>query len=172
MLVVNGKLITWGKPNQILEDHAMLVKDGKIVEIGLQSDLIQRFSGEERFDARKRYVMPGNICAHTHFYGAFSRGLAIPGPEAADFPEKLKKLWWPLDRSLDLEAVHYSALVCLVEAIRHGTTALIDHHASPEAIEGSLGEIAQAVDSSGVRAALCYEVTDRNGEEGALAGIR
>ncbi len=172
MLVINGTIITWGKPNQILEDHAMLVQDGKIAKIGLQTDLLRQFPAEERFDAQKRLIMPGNICAHTHFYGAFSRGMSIPGSAPADFPEKLSKLWWPLDRSLSLEDVRYSALVCLVEAIRHGTTVLIDHHASPEAIEGSLEEIAQAIEQAGVRAALCYEVTDRNGEEGAQAGIR
>ncbi len=172
MLVINGTIITWGKPNQILENHAMLVRDGKIAQIGLQVDLLRQFPEEERFDAQNRYIMPGNICAHTHFYGAFSRGMNIPGPAPADFPEKLTKLWWPLDRSLTLEDVRYSALVCLVEAVQHGTTTLIDHHASPEAIEGSLAQIAEAVEDSGLRAALCYEVTDRNGEEGAQAGIR
>ncbi len=172
MLVVNGTLITWESPNRILLNHAMLVRDGKISEIGLQDDLLKRYPDEERFDARHRYVMPGNICAHTHFYGAFSRGLAIPGAAPADFPEKLSKLWWPLDRSLGLEDVHYSALVCLVEAVRHGTTTLVDHHASPNAIEGSLEEIAMAVEEAGVRASLCYEVTDRNGAEGTRAGIR
>jgi putative selenium metabolism protein SsnA len=172
MLVVNGTLITWETPNRILDNYAMLIRDGKINEIGLQDDLSQRYPGEERFDAKNRYVMPGNICAHTHFYGAFSRGLAIPGSAPADFPEKLSKLWWPLDRSLGLEDVRYSALVCLVEAVRHGTTTLVDHHASPNAIEGSLEEIAQAVEQTGVRASLCYEVTDRNGAQGAQAGIR
>ncbi len=172
MLVINGTIITWGKPNQILEDHALLVQDGKISQIGLQTDLLEKFPEEERFDAQNRYIMPGNSCAHTHFYGAFSRGMYIPGPAPADFPEKLTKLWWPLDRSLSLEDLRYSALVCLVEAVRHGTTILIDHHASPEATEGSLEEIAQAVEAAGVRAALCYEVTDRNGEKGAQAGIR
>jgi putative selenium metabolism protein SsnA len=172
MLVVNGTVITWETPNQILANHAILVRDGKIQEIGQQDDLVQRYPDEERFDAQNRYIMPGNICAHTHFYGAFSRGLAIPGAAPADFPEKLSKLWWPLDRSLGSKDVRYSALVCLVEAVRHGTTALIDHHASPNAIEGSLEEIAQAVEEAGVRASLCYEVTDRNGVEGARAGIR
>jgi putative selenium metabolism protein SsnA len=172
MLVINGKLITWEIPNRILENYAMLIQNGKIVEIGSQNDLIARFPTEERFDAKNRYIMPGNICAHTHFYGAFSRGLNIPGSPPADFPEKLTKLWWPLDRSLDLTDVRYSALVCLVESVRHGTTTLIDHHASPNAIEGSLEEIAQAVEQAGVRASLCYEVTDRNGPEGAQAGIR
>ncbi len=172
MLVINGKIITWGRPNQILENHAMLVRDGKISQISLQSDLLQQFPEEEKFDAQDRYILPGNICAHTHFYGAFSRGLYIPGPAPADFPEKLSKLWWPLDRSLSLEDVRYSALVCLVEAVQHGTTTLIDHHASPEAIEGSLEQIAGAAQAAGVRAALCYEVTDRNGNDGAQAGIR
>jgi putative selenium metabolism protein SsnA len=115
--------------------------------------------------------MPGNICAHTHFYGAFARGMAIPGAAAANFPEILQKLWWPLDRSLDYEGVRYSALVFLVDAIRHGTTTLLDHHASPNAIPGSLDEIAGAVEQSGLRAALCYEVTDRDGEQKARAGI-
>jgi putative selenium metabolism protein SsnA len=115
--------------------------------------------------------MPGGICAHTHFYGAFARGMAIPGPAPKDFPEILKKLWWPLDRSLDAEAIRFSALVSLVDAIKHGTTTLIDHHASPNAIDGSLDQIADAVDKSGLRAVLCYEVTDRDGLEKANDGI-
>jgi putative selenium metabolism protein SsnA len=115
--------------------------------------------------------MPGNICAHTHFYGAFARGMAIPGRAPDSFPQILDKLWWPLDRALTAKDVHYSALVCLIDAIRHGTTTLIDHHASPNAIDGSLDEIAAAVLMAGVRASLCYEVTDRNGLEGARSGI-
>jgi putative selenium metabolism protein SsnA len=115
--------------------------------------------------------MPGGICAHTHFYGAFARGMAIPGPAPKDFPEILKKLWWPLDRSLDAEAIRFSALVSLIDAIKHGTTTLIDHHASPNAIDGSLDQIADAVDKSGLRAVLCYEVTERDGLEKANDGI-
>src|SRR3990172_13308680 len=97
--------------------------------------------------------------------------MAIPGKPAKDFPEILERLWWPLDQALDLEAVRYSALVCLVDAIRHGTTTLIDHHASPNAIEGSLDILAEAVSQAGVRAVLCYEVTDRNAPDAAAAGI-
>ncbi len=115
--------------------------------------------------------MPGNICAHTHFYGAYARGLAIPGPAPKDFPEILQKLWWPLDRSLRLDDVCSSAEVMVLDAIKHGTTTLIDHHASPNAIDGSLDVIAEVVRKSGVRAVLCYEVTDRDGTDKARAGI-
>jgi len=171
MLITNGILITWETPNRILENQAVRIEGNKIVEIGPQSEMIERYPQEERLDAEGQYVMPGNICAHTHFYGAYARGMGIPGEAPADFPQILNKLWWPLDKSLNKEAVRYSALVCLADAIQHGTTTLIDHHASPFAIEGSLDEIARAVDEAGVRASLCYEVTDRDGKARAEAGI-
>jgi putative selenium metabolism protein SsnA len=97
--------------------------------------------------------------------------MAAPGVPPKDFPEILERLWWRLDKALTLDDVRYSALVCLVDAIKHGTTTLIDHHASPNAIEGSLDVIAGAVEEAGLRASLCYEVTDRDGPERAKAGI-
>lgn len=171
MLITHANLVTWGEPNQILENYGLLVEDGVIQHIGKQADMDVIYPEIERLDACGQYVFPGNICAHTHFYGAFARGLAIPGNPPHDFLTILSKLWWPLDQALDAEAVKYSALVCLIDAIRHGTTALVDHHASPNSIPGSLDILAEAVQMAGLRAVLCYEVTDRNGAAGAQAGI-
>lgn len=172
MLITNAKLITWEEQNRILDNYALYIQGGRIAAIGPVQELIGKYPQAERLDARGQYVMPGNICAHTHFYGAYARGLAIPGPAPKDFPEILHKLWWPLDRSLRPEDVQASAQVMLLDAIRHGTTTLFDHHASPNAIDGSLDLISEAVDQSGLRAVLCYEVTDRDGEQKAQAGIR
>jgi len=169
MIIKNGKLITWETENQILEGTELLIQDGKIKEIG--PGLAKANPKEEVVDARGQYVMPGNICAHTHFYGAFARGMGIPGDAAKDFPEILKKLWWPLDMALDEEGVRYSALVFAVDAIKNGTTTLFDHHASPNYIDGSLDVIGDVVLDAGLRGVLCYEVTDRNGSEGAKKGI-
>jgi putative selenium metabolism protein SsnA len=171
ILITNGKIITWEEPNQILEDQAVSINEGVIQEIGPQADMEFKYPEATLLDAAGSYVMPGNICAHTHFYGAFARGMAIPGAAPKDFPEILQKLWWPLDKSLNLDDIRASAQVMLVDAIRHGTTTLIDHHASPNAIDGSLDVIAEAVDESGLRAVLCYEVTDRDGIDKANAGI-
>ncbi len=170
MLITNGTLITWDERG-ILSDHAVYVEGDAIRAIGRTRDLLERYPQEQRIDARGQLIMPGNICAHTHFYSAYSRGLAIPGDPPLDFPAILKQLWWRLDRALDADSVRMSALVSLIDAIKHGTTTLIDHHASPNAIEGSLDLIADAVDQAGLRAVLCYEVTDRNGLEGAEQGI-
>ncbi len=172
MIIFNGTLVTWENPNRILEGQAIRIADGVIKEIGSAKTLLERFPQEERLDAKGQYVMPGNMCAHTHFYGAFSRGLYIPGSPAKDFVEILGKLWWTLDKSLSMEDVKYSALVCLIDAVRYGTTTLIDHHASPNAIRGSLHTIAEAIEESGLRASLCYEVTDRDGEQRANEGIQ
>jgi putative selenium metabolism protein SsnA len=172
MLITNATLITWGDELRILPGQALRIRADRIAAIGPSADLEAEGGEAEVVDARGQYVMPGNICAHTHFYGAFARGLAIPGDSPKDFPEILARLWWRLDRALTLDDVRYSALVCLVDAVKHGTTTLIDHHASPNAIDGSLDVIAEAVRQAGLRACLCYEVTDRDGPERAQAGIR
>lgn len=171
MLIINGKLITWQKPNKILNDKALYIKDGVIKEIGPQQELASRFISEEVVDAQGQYIMPGGICGHTHFYGAFARGMAIPGLPPKDFLEILQKLWWPLDKSLSTQDIKYSALVCMIDAIKHGTTTLIDHHASPNCIENCLDGIMDAAKQSGLRVSLCYEVTDRDGADRARKGI-
>ena len=172
MLIHNVRLVTWGLTNEILDGGAVLVEKGRIAEIGPEARMLKRHARVERLDGRGQLLMPGNICAHPHFYGAFARGLAIPGRAPRDFPEILRKLWWPLDKALTPNDVRASAEVCLVDAIRHGTTTLIDHHTSPNAIDGSLDVIAEAVEHSGLRAVLCYEVTDRDGPVRARAGIQ
>jgi putative selenium metabolism protein SsnA len=171
MLIKNAVIVTWGKPNQILLNHAVRIVGTTIQDIGLQKELLEKYPEEDLVDARGQFLMPGLICAHTHFYGAFSRGMAIHGNPPADFPEILQKLWWPLDQSLLKEDVKYSALVCLVDAIKHGTTTLFDHHASPNFIEGSLDTIESAFIQTGVRGVVCYEITDRGGVEKAEQGI-
>lgn len=171
MLITHGRLVTWDSPNRIIDDHAIYVEDGIIREVGPSAELSRRHPDPKPVDAGGQFVLPGNICAHTHFYGAFARGMAIPAEAPRDFPEILNKLWWPLDKALDHQGVEYSALVCLLDAIRHGTTTLVDHHASPRSVDGSLDVIAGAVERAGLRAVLCYEVSDRDGEASAKAAI-
>jgi len=171
MIIKNANLVTWEEDNRVLSGQGLLIKDGKIADVGPGRELVEGFPEEEVIDAVGQYVMPGNICAHTHFYGAFSRGMAIPGEAPNAFPAILKKLWWPLDLALDEDGVRYSALVMAVDAVKNGTTTLFDHHASPSFIDGSLDVIADVIDEAGLRGVLCYEVTDRNGKAGAQAGI-
>ncbi len=172
MLIYNAKVVTWEKPNQVLSNAAVYIEGNKIKEVGPSADLLKKYPQAEKIDADDQILMPGQICAHTHFYGAYSRGMGIPGVPAKDFPEILENLWFKLDRALDEEGVRLSSEIFLVDAIKSGCTTLFDHHASPEFIDGSLDVLAEVIDKSGIRASLCYEVTDRNGKDGTRAGIR
>jgi putative selenium metabolism protein SsnA len=181
MLITHATVATLGDDPQLIEDGAILIQDGKIVAVDTTEALIRRYdppSGKQTdsranvIDAQGQLALPASLCGHTHFYGAFARGWAYPGPAATSFAEILERLWWRLDKNLTLEDIRYAALVCLVDAVRHGTTTLFDHHASPGAIAGSLDILAEAVVGAGVRASLCYEVTDRDGPARAQAGIK
>jgi cytosine/adenosine deaminase-related metal-dependent hydrolase len=114
---------------------------------------------------------PGMVCAHTHLYSALARGMPAPPRSPRTFPEILELVWWRVDRALDLEMLRWGAQLGALEALEAGTTAIIDHHSSPNAVEGSLDVIAQACAEVGVRVLCCYEVTDRNGSDGAKAGL-
>lgn len=172
MLITNATVVTWETPNRVLPAHALYLAGDRILELGPSAELENLHPKTRRMDAGGQLVLPGGICSHTHFYGAFARGLAVPEPAPKDFPEILQRLWWPLDRSLLEEDVRCAALLGMVDAIKHGTTTLFDHHASPNSIDGSLDAIAEAIDRSGLRGVLCYEVTDRDGPAVADAGIK
>jgi putative selenium metabolism protein SsnA len=171
MLITHGTLVTMDAAQELIPDGALYVEGGRIAALGPSSRLEARYPQAERLDARRHLVMPGMLCAHTHFYGALARGMALRGDPETPAPEALDKRWARLDKALWPEDVYVSALACLVDAIRQGTTTLIDHHTSQGSIVGSLDPIEAAVDQAGLRACLCYAVTDRDGEAAARAGI-
>jgi cytosine/adenosine deaminase-related metal-dependent hydrolase len=114
---------------------------------------------------------PGLVCAHQHLYSALARGMPPPPITPTNFQQILDQIWWRLDVALDADMIRACARLGAVEALERGTTAMIDHHSSPSAIEGSLDIIAEACEEVGVRVNCCYEVTDRNGLEGARLGL-
>jgi cytosine/adenosine deaminase-related metal-dependent hydrolase len=114
---------------------------------------------------------PGLVCAHHHLYSALARGMPAPPATPTSFTEILDQIWWRLDAALDLDLVRWSALLGAVEALEAGTTAIVDHHASPSDIDGSLDVVAEACAEVGVRVVCAYEVTDRHGAAGAKAGL-
>ena len=114
---------------------------------------------------------PGLVCAHHHLYSALARGMPPPPKVATNFQEILEQIWWRLDTALDLEMIRWSAMLGALEALENGTTAIVDHHESPNAIEGSLDVIAEACAEVGVRLLVAYGITDRHGADGAKRGL-
>ena len=114
---------------------------------------------------------PGLVCAHHHLYSSLARGMPAPPKVPGTFLEVLENVWWRLDRALDLEMLEWSAKLGALEALEAGCTAIIDHHESPNAIDGSLSVIADACAEIGVRVSTCYGISDRHGPEGAQRGL-
>ena len=167
-LVRGGTLVTLGAPCRVLAGHDLGLEGDRIAGIGPAGSLPGPW--DRTLDARGKVVLPGLVNAHMHFYSTLVRGLGKAAP-SKDFQEVLEHLWWRLDRKLSLDDVEVSAEVALLDAIRKGTTTLVDHHASPGAVRGSLSRIAGAVRRTGLRACLCYEVSDRDGARVAEEGL-
>ncbi len=166
----NGTLVRGGPRAEVVPQGAVAWTGDRICAAGDESAIRERFPDAHYLDGRGGIILPGLVNIHHHFYSALARGLD-PGVRMRSFPQVLDRLWWRLDRALDTETVRISALLSAAECVRHGCTTVFDHHASPSCIEGSLETIADAAGQAGISALLCYEVTDRNGPEGAAAGI-
>ncbi|MGL6064906.1 MAG: putative aminohydrolase SsnA [Fusobacteriaceae bacterium] len=169
-IVGNGRVITQNVENPYIENGAIVIREDKIVAVGDFEKLKNEYSDAQFIDAKKGVIMPGLINTHTHIYSSFARGMAVTG-STRNFNEILENLWWKVDKALGIEDIKYSAYATYLESIKNGVTTVIDHHASPYAVTGSLKKIAEVADELGIRTSLCYEVSDRDGDAIAEEGI-
>ena len=172
LLIGNGKVITRDASCGFLPDGAV-VTDGEVIQdVGSFDDMKAKYPQAEFVDARGGVIMPGLINAHTHIYSGLARGLAIEGNNPTNFFEVLDGTWWKIDRHLTLNGTKASAYATILDCIRDGVTTIFDHHASFCEIPGSLFTIRDAAKELGIRACLCYEVSERDGEEKCEQSIR
>ncbi len=164
LLIGNGRLVTRDSARPFFERGCVYIEDGVIADVG-DTSLRDAHADAEFLDARGGVIMPGLINTHDHIYSAFARGLSINGHDPQNFMDILEGLWWRLDRALSLVDVQMSAYATYIDCIKNGVTTVFDHHASYGAIEGSLFEISGAAQELGLRTCLCYEVSDRDGED-------
>ncbi len=168
-LYTNALIVTNDHEGGIIPGGCIGIDRGRIVYVGSEK-FAPPVAFERKVDLGGKVVLPGMIVAHTHLYSFLARGLS-PAGASSNFVEQLEKMWWRLDFALDLEDVYWSAIGGALSALLCGTTTLLDHHASPSCIRGSLEAIARAYGEVGIRGALAYEITDRNGEAGAAEGL-
>ncbi len=151
-----------------VEPGGLRIDAGNITERGAR---VSQTAADEVIDCAGAVVHPGLVNGHTHLYSALATGMPAPPKSPTNFRETLQYVWWRLDRAHDADSIEYSARIGALDALRCGTTTLIDHHASPSHIANSLDLIRDGLADAGVRGVLCYETTDRNGPDGAAAGL-
>ncbi len=168
-VIRNATLVEFS-PCSVTEAVDIVIDDDLITAVGPGAGA--GVEADELIEAGGRIVHPGMVCSHHHYYSGLSRGITASIPPSPDFISTLQNLWWRMDRALDEESTYYSSMICSIDAIKAGTTAVIDHHASPNYIRGSLHQIKRGFEETGLRGMTCYEVTDRNGGSAELkAGV-
>jgi len=165
-----GVVVTSFRDPEVIPDGAVAWSNDRIIETGTADKIAATYPEAFTIDAHGGLILPGLVNLHHHFYSSLARGLN-PGHDLSNFGEILDGLWWRLDRALDPETIRISAALAAADSIRWGATTVFDHHASPSSIRGSLQNIASVIDDAGLSAVLCYEITDRNGHQGALDGL-
>ena len=171
LIVGNGRMITRDILNPYLEDGAAVVDGSGIIKTGNTENMKKSYPDAEFVDAKGGLIMPGLINSHEHIYSTMARGLSIRGYNPQGFLDILDGLWWAIDRHLTLEQTRQSARATFIDCIKNGVTTVFDHHASYGSISGSLSAIEEAAREMGIRACLCYEVSDRDGKEKARAAV-
>ena len=172
-LVTNGRLITRDADAVgYYEKGAVAYEGTKIVEVGEESALRAKYADATVIDAKGGVIMPALINAHTHIYSALARGLSIKGNNPTNFYEVLDGTWWAIDRKLMMDGTKASADALYIDCIKQGVTTIFDYHASYGEIPGTLFKIAESAKEFGIRSCLCYEVSDRDGEEKCLQAIK
>ncbi len=172
ILLANGKVITRDADIGYLPDGGVLIDGNIIKEVNTTESLKKKYPDAEYVDAKKNVIMPAFINAHTHIYSALARGLSIVGNDPHNFYEVLDGTWWAIDRKLRLDCTRASADALYIDCIKQGVTTIFDHHASYAEIPGSLFSIADSAKKYGIRSCLCYEVSDRDGDEKTTEAIK
>lgn len=170
MIVIKNAYVFSPEPNQLNQGADIVIDGDRILEVGAgRGDSVK---ADRVIDMQGRMVLPGFVSAHTRLYALPGRSVLANVPPSLDFISQQKTLWWKMDQALDPDVLKSAALTAAMEAIRCGTTSIMDHHSSPSCIDGSLDIIAEALEEVGLRGVLSYEVTDRNGREDMLKGIQ
>jgi putative selenium metabolism protein SsnA len=157
---------------RILDDCSVVIKDGKIAEIGKTADLEMKDNKIEVLDASGCIVMPGIVCAHSHLYGMLLRGSSLKITPPSDFTQILQRVWWPMDELMNHEDAYASALVACVEFAKSGVTTFADTYSGPNSISGVLDHVARAVNEVGIRGFIAFEATERHSREEGSKGVK
>ncbi len=170
MIVLKNANIIQFYPPKVIYNADVIIENEFIIDTG--KDAGENYKADKIINLDGKFVSAGLVCSHNHFYSALARGIIADVKPSNDFVSILNNLWWKLDRALDEESLYYSGIIGALEAIKAGTTSVFDHNASPSFISGSLTILKKAFEQAGLRGVLSYEISDRNGANGTVEGIK
>jgi 5-methylthioadenosine/S-adenosylhomocysteine deaminase len=142
----------------------VLVQGGRFADVAPLATLAPQHPGLAPVELPHTLLMPGFIDAHHHLTQSLGKALAFGEPS-----EIFRRIWVPLEASLDADALYLSAKLAALEALRGGFTTVCD---AGTRAEGGLDAIAAAVDDAGLRCVLAMTCNDAGREADAPALLR
>ncbi|WP_111414592.1 amidohydrolase family protein [Billgrantia lactosivorans] len=142
--------------------QAVLVANGKFTEVGERAALLARHPELTPIELPGKLLMPGFIDTHHHLTQSLGKSLVFGEPS-----EIFKRIWVPLEASLDEQTLYLSAKLAALEALRGGFTTTVD--AGTRAL-AEIGSIAQAAEETGLRCVLGFICNDKGGQDGSVNG--
>ena len=170
MIVLKNTNLIQFYPPKIYYNVDVIIENEIIIDTG--RNVGDNYKSDKTLNLNNKFISTGLVCSHNHFYSVLVRGILADINTCNNFLDILKNLWWKLDRAIDEESLYYSGIIGALEAIKSGTTSVIDHNASPNFISGSLSTLKKAFETAGLRGILAYEITDRNGIDGMIEGVK
>ena len=113
----------------VLENHAVIVAEGRIQAIVTADELGRRFPDAERVELPRHALIPGLVNAHTHNAMSLMRGLADDLPLMTWLQEHI----WPAEQQwVGVDFVRAGTQLAVAEMLLGGTTCFNDNYFFPD----------------------------------------
>jgi 5-methylthioadenosine/S-adenosylhomocysteine deaminase len=150
LVIENVTIVTMNPQREILPHASIAVSGDQIIAVGGMEDIGAQYPHFERIDGQGQVVLPGMINCHTHISMSVQKGitLAVPGG--------LYRVMWPVEKALTPDDCYVGALAGGAEALKGGSTCVVDHYFHIE-------EVARATTELGLRGVLGHTIMSRLG---------
>ena len=153
LLLTGGSVVTVDDERRVIEPGSVAVSGNRIVAVGTDEDLAG-YRAERTIDCSGQAVMPGLVDTHNHLFQGLARGLG----EGMPLWTWLTDFMWPFSISINLEEGRIGAKLGAVEALKAGTTTVVDNHYAPSDLDSTLA-VAGSIHEVGLRGAVARGIT-------------
>jgi 5-methylthioadenosine/S-adenosylhomocysteine deaminase len=155
LLLRGGHVITVDDDGRVLDSGSVAISGDRIVAVGTDAEL-EGWTAARVVDCRNRAVIPGLVDCHNHLFQALVRGLG----EGLSIWPWLREFMWPYAIAISADEARAAVSLGVVEALRAGTTTVIDHHYAPTDV-GTVLAVAEIIETSGLRGVVARGILGR-----------
>ncbi len=162
ILIKNATIVTMNANRESIEDGAIVINNGRIIAIGKTSEIMKEYNEIAKvYDATGKAVFPGLINNHVHSFQTLLKGLG----DDKVLIDWLMHMTSPSLIKLEHQDMYYAAALSGLDAIRSGTTTILDYqYAHPKA--GFSEKVIEGYQTTGIRLLYGRSFADTGADRG------